>query len=280
MALDRTVALVRRQSRMLRVMAWTWGVVSTAAFLERFRIGRAARDVDGLNADYKMRWVRGAVDIVGLDLRVVRGEPAPDVDRARLIVSNHRTPLDILALLSLFGGHFLANHRVARAPIVGPGAHRIGTVFVDREDRKSGVAAIRTMRRLLEQRRTMIVFPEGTTYPGDEVRPFKGGAFTAAAGLPVEVVPVGIAYTPGHEYAEGRMGSHVRSFLSRARTPTWVSIGDPIPIPADRKGFDAHVRDRVQELVHTSRRASVEALGERAMPALDAGAEGETEETG
>lgn len=280
MAINRTVALVRRQSRMLRVMAWTWGVVSWAALLERLRIGQGATDPEGLNARYKMHWVRGAVGILGLDLRLVRGEPSPVVDRARLIVANHRTPLDIVALLSLFGGHFLANHRVANAPVVGPGAHRIGTVFVDRDDRKSGVAAIRTMRRLMEQKRTMIVFPEGTTFEGDEVRTFKGGAFTAAGGLPVEVVPVGIAYTPGHELGSGKMGRHVASFLSRPRTPAWVAIGDPIPVPQDRKGFDALVQQRVQELVHEARRAAIEALGDRAIPAMraDAGASGDAEQ--
>ncbi|MDQ3036843.1 MAG: 1-acyl-sn-glycerol-3-phosphate acyltransferase [Myxococcota bacterium] len=271
------LALIRRQTRMLRVMAWTSGVVSWASLLERFRIGQGAQDVDGLNARYKMHWVRGAVHIVGLDVHVVRGIPSPDVERGRLIIANHRTPLDILALLSLFGGYFLANHRVARAPVVGRGAHRIGTVFVDREDRKSGVAAIRTMRRLLEQKRTMIVFPEGTTFEGDEVRPFKGGAITAAGGLPVDIVPVGIVYAPGHELGSGRMGDHVRSFLGRRRTSTWVAIGDPIPVPQDRKGLDAVLRDRVQELVAEARRASIAALGARTEHVLSAEGTNETE---
>lgn len=271
--LARTVALVRRQTRLLQMMAWTWGVVSSADVLERW-----SSDVDALRDRFKMRWVRGAVRICGLDLRVVRGAPPNELrDRARLVVANHRTPLDIVALLSLFGGHFLANHRVSRAPVIGPGAHKIGTVFVDREDRKSGVAAIRTMRRLLEQRRTMIVFPEGTTFGGDEVRPFKGGAFTAAGSLPVDVVPVGIAYTPGHEFARGSMGDHIRGFLGRARTPAWVSIGEPIAIPEDRKGFDELVRARVQELVDASRQACREAIGEDAHARLALAAGGSDE---
>lgn len=249
--LERTTSLIRRQTRMLGVAAWTSGLVASANLQERW-----ARDRSELNATYKMRWVRGARHLVGLDLNVVRGEPSPEGDRGRLIIANHRTPLDVVALLSLFGGHFLANHRVARAPIVGPGAHRIGTIFVDRRDKQSGAQAVQAMRRLLEQKRTVIVFPEGTTFSGDEVRPFRRGAFTAAAGLPVEVIPVGLAYTPGHELGERKMGEHVRAFLARSRTPTWVSIGDPLPMPSTHAGLEISLQERVQELVHESRRAA------------------------
>ena len=104
MGIERIFALFRRHARMFAVMAWTWGVVTWASLLERLRIGQGRHDVDGLNARYKMHWVRGAVRIVGLDVHVVRGAPAPWVDHGRMIVANHRTPLDILALLSLFGG--------------------------------------------------------------------------------------------------------------------------------------------------------------------------------
>jgi 1-acyl-sn-glycerol-3-phosphate acyltransferase len=256
MALARTLAIVRRQTRLLRLAVWTSYILSGASALNAIFGGPERRDLE-----WKRKWVRGATGIVGLDLRVTHGAGSWEHPKARLVVSNHRTPLDVVVLLSLFGGHFLANHRVSRAPIVGPGAHRIGTVFVDREDRKSGVAAIRTMRRLLEAQKTLIVFPEGTTFGGDEVRPFKGGAFTAANGLgDVDVVPVGIAYTPGHEFAGGKTGDHVRSFLGRPSTPAWVSVGEPMPLPAERKGMEDRIRASVQELVERSRRAAQEDL--------------------
>ena len=39
-----------------------------------------------------------------------------------------------------------------------------------------------------------MLYPEGTTYSGDEVRPFRAGAFLAAQRTGAEIVPVGIAY--------------------------------------------------------------------------------------
>lgn len=260
------IALARRQARYLGMALWMpyilWGATV---------VGKIFGNAKKVDVDWKRKWSRGAVKIVGLDVHVVSGTPSWESERGRIIISNHRTPLDIMALLYLFGGHFLANHRVERAPIIGAGARRIGTVFVDRDDRKSGVGAIRALRRLLEEKKTVIVFPEGTTFGGDEVRPFKGGAFTAGNGLDVDIVPVGFAYTPGHEFADGKTGAHVRSFLSRPRTPSWVSIGDPIPFPTARKGLEESMREKVQELVLRSRRAADAALSKSAPPALRAG---------
>lgn len=266
MANEGAIGLFRHQVRMLSMAVWMPYILTGAEIVTRIFGQREKVDID-----WKRKWVRGAVRIIGLDINVVGGAPGWESDRGRIVIANHRTPLDIVALLHMFGGHFLANHRVERAPIIGAGARRIGTVFVDREDRRSGVAAIRTLRRFLEEKRTVIVFPEGTTFGGDEVRTFKGGAFTAGSGLDVDIVPVGFAYTPGHEFAGGQTGAHVKSFLSRPRTPVWASIGEPITFPKDRKGLEESMRERVQDLVHRSRRAAEEALGGAPRPALAAG---------
>jgi 1-acyl-sn-glycerol-3-phosphate acyltransferase len=262
MRLEGTIALARRQSRLLRVMAWTWWVVGCGTLLRRF-----VRNPDAVEDYWKGVWARRVARVIGLDVRVVVGSAVWKSPRGRLVIANHRSPLDIPALMSLFGGHFLANHRVKNAPIIGVGARAIGTVFVDREDRRSGAAAIRVMRRLLERGRTLIVFPEGTTFGGDEVRPFKGGAFAAASGLDIDVVPVGIAYVPGHEFAGGTTGDHIRGFLARPRTPVWIAIGEPIPFPAQRRGAEEQFRARVQGLVSRARAAAQAEAGAAWLPA-------------
>jgi 1-acyl-sn-glycerol-3-phosphate acyltransferase len=127
---------------------------------------------------------------------------APPTARARLVVSNHRSPLDILLLLQHFGGVVLSRADLANWPILGPAARKAETIFVDRENTLSGVLAVRALRDRLSEQHTVIVFPEGTTLAGDEVRPFQQGAFAAARGLPVEIVPVGIAYPPGSEFLD------------------------------------------------------------------------------
>ncbi len=237
---------LRRTTRMALITAWTQWVVTTA----RLR----GLPPEGTHANGLRRWAHGARHILGVDFSVVHGEPPAD-SRARLIVANHRTPLDIIPLVILFGGHFLANHKTRHAPVIGGAAELVGTIFVDREDRRSGANAIRQIRRLLEQKRTVVVFPEGTTHRGDEVRPFQRGAFLAAKGLDAEIVPVGIAYPPGTEFVDQSLGQHARGFLSRPLNRSWLSIGEPLA--ADRAVRDEElVRARVQELVNRSRAAT------------------------
>lgn len=175
-------------------------------------------------------------------------------DRARLVISNHRSPLDILLLLSRFGGVVLSRADLARWPVLGPAAQRAETIFVDRDDTLSGVLAVRALRNRLEKQRTVIVFPEGTTLAGDEVRPFQQGAFAAARGLPVEIVPVGIAYPPGTEFLDETFGAHMARVARRPRTPVACVVGEPRPMPTQRRGVADGLRGEVQDLVHQARR--------------------------
>ena len=116
-------------------------------------------------------------------------------------------------------------------PIVGQAARRVGTVFVDRDDASSGATAIREMRQLLKAGQTVNLFPEGTTFDGDVVRPFHPGAFVAALRTGATIVPVG--------------------------PPTRVAmcIGEPLQIgpKARAQALRDAAHAAVQELVHDAR---------------------------
>jgi 1-acyl-sn-glycerol-3-phosphate acyltransferase len=181
------------------------------------------------------------------------GIDVPTTQTARLVVSNHRSPLDILLLLHRFGGVVLSRADLAEWPLIGPAAQRAETIFVDRKSAVSGMIAIRALRDRLINHHTVIVFPEGTTPVGDEVLPFQPGAFAAAHGLPVEIVPVGIAYPPGSEFVEDTFGEHMARMARRKRTAVSCVIGSPRPMPASRKGVAESLREEVQALVHQAR---------------------------
>ncbi|MEY4579932.1 MAG: hypothetical protein RL701_4635 [Pseudomonadota bacterium] len=202
-------------------------------------------------------WMRGwARTLLGLfGVRPTwHGLPTQPATTARLVVSNHRSPVDILLLLERFGGVLLSRADLAQWPLIGRAAQRAETIFVDRSDTMSGVVAIRALRDRLIHQRTVIVFPEGTTPVGDDVLPFQQGAFAAANGLPVEIVPVGIAYPPGSEFTEANFFDHMARMARRKRTPVCCVVGAARPMPASRKGVAEALRADVQTLVHEARR--------------------------
>jgi 1-acyl-sn-glycerol-3-phosphate acyltransferase len=198
------------------------------------------------------RWAAGLLALFGVERRF-SGQPVRWGGGPRLVVANHRSPLDIIVLLECFGGFVLARHDLAVWPMLGFAARESGTIFVDRNDARSGVKAIREIRKRLVEGHTVIVFPEGTTHAGDEVHPFQGGALAAVRGLDVELLPVGIAYRPGAEFVNEGFGQHVLRAAQRARTPVAVCVGRPLRANAKREVLAAALRDEVQALVHAAR---------------------------
>ena len=206
------------------------------------------------------RWV-GAWCTMLLRLFGVRvlmhGSPPPP-GRGCLIVANHRSTADILVLLKTFGGHMVSRADLAQWPLVGVAARAAGTVFVDRSDVVSGANAVRAIRALLADRANVIVFPEGTTYAGDEVRPFHAGAFVAAARTGGTVVPVGLAYANGSDaaFVNESFPAHLARVAAARPSDVAMYVGDPIAV--GDKARASQLRDRVhaevQRLVHEARR--------------------------
>jgi 1-acyl-sn-glycerol-3-phosphate acyltransferase len=201
-------------------------------------------------------WAGALLQIFGVGV-LSRG-PAPIHGRGHLVVSNHRSTADILVLLRAFGGHMVSRADLARWPLVGPAARAVGTVFVDRSDAVSGAAAVRAIRSRLAQGATVIVFPEGTTFPGDEVRPFQAGAFVAALHSGADVIPVGLAYATGSGAAffNESFPAHLRRMAGADPSGVAMCMGAPIAI--ENKTRAARLRDQahaeVQRLAHEARR--------------------------
>ena len=217
--------------------------------------GLVAPDQRELVFDRHMRaWCRRLLAMFAVRLLVEPGTPPPAAG-ARLVVCNHRSPADIIVLLSLFGGQFLSQAAVARWPILGAAARRAGTVFVDRELGSSRANAIRAIRHRLEQGATVLVFPEGTTFGGDQVRQFRAGALSALRGLDVEIVPVGLAYDEGVEWVEGTFSEHLRLVAARRATRVAVQIGAPVRSEPDEdsKQLAERLGAIVQQLVRQAR---------------------------
>jgi len=248
--LARGAGLARSVVRTMAMGAWS-GAFTQAAVLRLRGVPEPRRTA--IRERWVQHWAAGLLRVFGVDDRFA-GEPSTTGrGRARLIVASHRSPLDIILMLRGFGGSVLGRHDLERWPVLGRAAREGGTIFVDREDARSGVKAIREIRRRLQAGQTVIVFPEGTTHAGDEVFPFQGGAFSAVRGLDADLVPVGIAYEPGSEFVDESFGEHLLRVAKRPRTRVAIRVGEAVPAVGDRDAMAATSRVIVQELVRAAR---------------------------
>jgi 1-acyl-sn-glycerol-3-phosphate acyltransferase len=215
------LAPVLRFARASGALAWT--AAEFVALEAKLLVQRD--DVEARAERELQRWCRGLLRLAGVELRL--DAAWPPARRGRLVIANHRSAYDIVILYALFGGSMLSRAEVAGWPIFGHAARRSQTIFVDRASPRSGFKAIRSIREALLRGRTVTVFPEGTTFAGDELRPFAAGAFAAARGLDVDIVPVGLAYPVGTEYVEDEILDHLANLTGRRRVPVGVAVGAP-----------------------------------------------------
>lgn len=203
-----------------------------------------------------MLWVFG-IQVVARGPHADQGELYPGRDArgvGRIFISNHQSGVDIPVLLSVIAAHAISRHDLANWPLLGSGASRIGTLFVDRTSRRSGAAVLRQIAAALEAGEGVLMFPEGTSFPGDAVHEFKPGAFNAAHRSDAEIIPIGVAY--GHSDAyffKEPFMTHMKRVGSRRRLKVAVEIGGPLDSAEPSVEMKDHARARVAELAELAK---------------------------
>ncbi|MEU7573880.1 lysophospholipid acyltransferase family protein [Micromonospora sp. NPDC049240] len=140
-------------------------------------------------------WARTTLRALGVRL-VVRGRPPR---RRALLVANHVSWLDILAVLAVSPARMLAKREVRRWPVLGALAAAAGTIFVDRSRPRALPVTVARVADALRAGHPVAVFPEGTTWCGAPsgcrpTRGFRPAMFEAAVVAGAPVVPLGIGY--------------------------------------------------------------------------------------
>jgi 1-acyl-sn-glycerol-3-phosphate acyltransferase len=144
-----------------------------------------------------------------------------------VLVSNHRSYLDVLVLTAALplSFAFVAKAELGRSWISRWPLARIGTLFVERFDRRQGLADFRKVATETAAGSSVLFFPEGTFGPDDGLRPFHPGAFLAAVHAGAPVVPVALSGT-----------REVLPPGSRRPRPGCLRVAIGAPLPAEGEG--------------------------------------------
>ncbi|HAX91729.1 MAG TPA: 1-acyl-sn-glycerol-3-phosphate acyltransferase [Rhodospirillaceae bacterium] len=137
--------------------------------------------------------------LIGFKIRVHGVQKDRTKGQPVFFVSNHSSYLDIPALGSVINGCFVAKSEVAGWPVIGSLAKLQNTVFIERRAVRASTQST-VLRNCLEEGKSLILFPEGTSSDGMRTLPFKSSLFSIVekpllSGQHVTVQPVTILCT-------------------------------------------------------------------------------------
>ncbi|QWC55993.1 1-acyl-sn-glycerol-3-phosphate acyltransferase [Erythrobacter sp. 3-20A1M] len=197
-------------------------------------------------------FLAGIGAVAGLNLRV-EGRP----ERGALLLANHVSWLDILALANASGTAFVAHDGLAAFPFLKWLCDMNQTLFIARDRRETVADQASDLRDALAQRPPFTLFPEGTTCDGTRILPFKSSLLAAIEPVPADlaVQPVALVYAdaPRVSWVGEEPGlDNFRRILARLR-PVHLTIRFLPPLAssdlANRKTIAAAAERAVAEVL-------------------------------
>jgi 1-acyl-sn-glycerol-3-phosphate acyltransferase len=195
---------------------------------------------------------RGVLLAMGVRLAVHGRIPGPG--RGALVVNNHTSWLDIVAINAVRPMRAVAKGDIAAWPVLGRLVTAARSIYVDRENIRSLPGTVACLSAALREGAMVNVTPEGTTWCGLTHGRFRPALFQAAIDGGVPVLPVALRF-------------RVRTGPTTA--PAFIgdeTIIDSVLRTAALKGLvlEVHVRDEIAPGRAVDRR-ELAALAERAV---------------
>ena len=126
--------------------------------------------------EFRQRWSRQLLSILGVRLQAGEVRVAPGT----LIVANHVSWLDVIALSAFCPAVFVAKKEIRRWPLIGWLLERNDSLFVDRRVGRHLLHLNAEIAARLAAGGTVAFFPEGTTTDGAGLLPFRPALFEPA----------------------------------------------------------------------------------------------------
>lgn len=111
-----------------------------------------------------------------------------------IIISNHQSEFDILALVTTLGIQFrwIIKKELLKAPLFGYALYAARNIFIDRSNHEQAIRSIQKGLARLPQGVSVMFFAEGTRSPDGRIQPFKKGGFMLAVEKGLPILPITI----------------------------------------------------------------------------------------
>ncbi|MCD6280132.1 MAG: 1-acyl-sn-glycerol-3-phosphate acyltransferase [Deltaproteobacteria bacterium] len=219
-----------------------WAILVTIVLFIPITLAATFSSTGNLAFNLSKLWAWALLIATRVRTRIV-GKEKIKKGQTYIIISNHQSQFDILALVTRLGIQFrwIIKKELLKIPLFGYALLASRNIFIDRSNTKESIESINRGMKRLPKGTSIMVFAEGTRSPDGKIHPFKKGGFVLAIdyGLPIlpitingsrKVLPKGsVVFTPGE---------------------IDVIVGDPI----DTKGY---TRESLPELMERTRQVIV-----------------------
>jgi len=205
---------------------------------------------------------------MGMRVRVI-GEP--QTGRPTLLVSNHVSWTDIVALGAVADVTFVAPEKIARWPLIGFLSSLQKTIYVDADRREAARRAPGEMARRMADGGAVCLFAEGRSDVGTHVMPFRSGLIVSAQRAMIEagashvaIQPVTVAYTRLQGLPVTRteraliawikaksVTENIIDILRSGTREVTIAFGHPVPFAegSDRKAISERAENEVRRML-------------------------------
>ena len=152
------------------------------------------------------------------------GEENLTKQRPAVFIFNHRNQVDPVIAGKLVSDNFtsVGKKELESDPIMGTIGKLMDAAFIDRDDPKAAVEALKKLEELARKGLSIMIAPEGTRLDTTEVGPFKKGPFRMAMSAGIPIVPIVI-----------RNAEVIAARDSSTFNPGTVDVAVFPPIPVD-----------------------------------------------
>ncbi len=152
---------------------------------------------------------------------VTRGRDKIQRDRSYIIIANHASVYDILALVTglRIQYRWVIKKEILKIPLFGYALYASRNIFIDRGDPSRAIKSIQRGLSRLPRGVSVLFFAEGTRSPDGRIQPFKKGGFVMAVEKHLPILPVTI---------NGSRGILPKKSVAFHPGTVEVVVGDPI----------------------------------------------------
>lgn len=166
-------------------------------------------------------WAKTNLILAGLRVKI-EGLEFLDPKQTYIFMPNHASFLDILLAFACIPYNFriITKEEIFSTPLMGWALRRSRQIPMDRTNPRKGLANLRQAFNLLQEKISIVVFPEGTRTSDGGIQDFKATLFILPIRSGIPVVPVRI---------DGTFEALRRGSILLRPVPLKVTFHQPIP---------------------------------------------------